>query len=312
MKNKLVLTSIFAAAVLAVSAFALAVPASAQSNNYQQRYNNLVARVGAAGVGVETLLDNWEKVDSADVNLLSARFNFWFTKSRSEEIVTRPEKRYLGMDPVLSLKDSLGNDVYYFQEPFFDDECYGQAIKTVDRAISLHPQMLEFRFMKANAYIAYEKGSPDMALAYLTELASKCEDKGWEYEGKAVEKAFFKDAMNQYCYSFYLIGTQQSMEAFRALSEKMLQLYPNDAQFMNNIGAYYMVGCKEPKKAYKQYCKVLKKYPQDYTALKNCILITRRLKNFKNEAKHLEEFVKIASDQEKSAAEMRLKALKTK
>ena len=75
MKNKLVLTSIFVAAVLAVSAFALAVPASAQNNNFQQRYNNLVARVGAAGVGVETLLDNWEKADSADVNLLSARFN---------------------------------------------------------------------------------------------------------------------------------------------------------------------------------------------------------------------------------------------
>ena len=92
-----------------------AVMAQTESERYEQRYEMLASRLGPAGVGIETVLDNWAKVDSTNARMLLGRFSYYLTKAQTSEIVSKPQKKYLGMDPLLTLKDSLGNDVYYFQ-----------------------------------------------------------------------------------------------------------------------------------------------------------------------------------------------------
>ena len=87
----------------------LAASVHAQNVDYAKKYEMLVSRLGPAGVGVETLLDNWKQADSADVDMLSARISYYLAKSRSTEVVTRPSKTYLAQKPILSLKDSTGN-----------------------------------------------------------------------------------------------------------------------------------------------------------------------------------------------------------
>ena len=193
-----------------------------ESERYEQRYDMLVSKLGPAGVGVETVLNNWEKSDSTNAKMLLGRFSYLFTKAQSPQVVVKPTKRYLGMEPVLSLKDSLGNDVYYYQENVFDDELYAEAMKAADKAIGLWPDRLDFRFMKANTYITYEKGSPDMALGYLMDLCDEAaaRTKDWTFGQEKKGKDFFADAMQEYCYSFYSIGSEMSREAFRRLSEK--------------------------------------------------------------------------------------------
>lgn len=287
-----------------------AVMAQTESERYEQRYEMLASRLGPAGVGIETVLDNWAKVDSTNARMLLGRFSYYFTKAQTSEIVTKPQKKYLGMDPLLTLKDSLGNDVYYFQQNVFDDELYGQAIKAADKAISLWPDRLDFRFMKANAYIAYEKESPDMALAFLTALVDEnVRRKGaWEYEGTAADPDFFEDAMQEYCFSFYTIGSDAAREAFLTLSQKLSGLYPGNAGFMNNIGSYYLVK-HEYKTALKYYDKVLKKHPSDYTAIQNGLIAARRLKSEKLEKKYLTMMVKYGPEKDKMTAQLRLDAL---
>ncbi len=297
----------FAAALLL---FHTAVLAQTESERYEQRYDMLVSRLGPAGVGVETVLDNWAKVDSTNAKMLLGRFSYYFTKAQTAEVVSKPQKKYLGMEPLLTLKDSLGNDVYYFQQNVFDDELYGQAIKAADKAISFWPDRLDFRFMKANAYIAYEKESPDMALAFLTSLVDEnVRRKGaWEYEGAAADPDFFEDAMQEYCFSFYTIGSDASREAFLALSQKLSGLYPGNAGFMNNIGSYYLVK-HEYKTALKYYDKVLKKHPSDYTAIQNGLIAARRLKSEKLEKKYLTMMVKHGPEKDRMTAQLRLDAL---
>lgn len=298
---------IFAAALLLSYT---AVMAQTESERYEQRYEMLASRLGPAGIGIETVLDNWAKVDSTNARMLLGRFSYYFTKAQTSEIVMKPQKKYLGMDPLLTLKDSLGNDVYYFQQNVFDDELYGQAIKAADRAISFWPDRLDFRFMKANAYIAYEKESPDMALAFLTALVDEnVRRKGaWEYEGTAADPDFFEDAMQEYCYSFYTIGSDAAREAFLTLSQKLSGLYPGNAGFMNNIGSYYLVK-HEYKTALKYYDKVLKKHPSDYTAIQNGLIAARRLKSEKLEKKYLTMMVKHGPEKDKMTAQLRLDAL---
>lgn len=261
---------------------------SAQNERFEQRYNLLVSKLGPAGVGIETLLDNWAKADSTDEKLLAARFDYYLIKSRSTEVVKKSTKKYLGMDPLLSLKDSLGADVYYYQDVVYDDELFGKAIHAADRAISLYPDKLEYRFMKANAYISYEKESPDMTLDYLMKLidTNSKRTKPWNFEGKKSDEAFFQEAMQEYCYSFYLIGSPQAREAFYKLSSRMNELYPDNIAFVNNIGSYYLVAKEDPKTALKYYKKVLKKDPKDLVALQNGVIAARKTGNSKLEAKY--------------------------
>jgi tetratricopeptide (TPR) repeat protein len=276
--------------------------------DYEQRYNLLVSQFGPSGVGVETVLNNWAKTDSTNIKLLSARFNYYFNKAQTTEVVTKSQKNYLGMKPLLSLKDSTGTDVYYYQESIFDDEIYGQALKSADKAVAFHPDDLDFRFMKANAYIAYEKESPDMALAYLLAMADedRSRNRPWKYEGTQAEKGFFEEAMQEYCYSFYAISSPKALEAFLKLSEKMAGIYPDNPGFQNNIGTYSMVVKQDYKAALKCYDKVLKKHPEDYTAIRNALLAARKMKNLKLEKKYLQMVVKYGPENEQKQAQTRL------
>ena len=63
--------------------------AQTDSERYEQRYDLLVSKLGPAGIGVETVLNNWEKVDSLNPRLLLGKFSYLFTKAQTAEIVTR-------------------------------------------------------------------------------------------------------------------------------------------------------------------------------------------------------------------------------
>lgn len=282
----------------------------AQADKYQQRYELLVSKLGYAGVGVETVLNNWEQAAPTDPQLMLARFNYLFTKAQSNQIVSKSSSKYLGMEPMLTLKDSTGTNVYYYQETFYDDDIYGQAIKAVDKAIETYPEKLDFRFVKANAFIAYEKESPDMAISFLTELVNESRTrKVWMYNEEQADSKFFSEAMQEYCFSFYTIGTPAAMNAFLQLSQKMLEVDQNNTAFINNIGTYHLIVKDDPKTALKYYNKVLKSDPNDYTAVKNCVILARKQNNVKLEKKFLAKLVECGTEKDKVTAQARLKQL---
>lgn len=291
---------------------AVAMSAQAQSQDFERKYNLLVSKGGLAGVGVETLLENWEKADSLNESMLAARFDYYFTKAQSSDVVKKTSSKYLGMDPILTIKDSLGTDICYFQVSVFDDELYGEALRAVDKAIAAYPKKLEFRFMKANAYVAYEKESPDMALVSLLALADEVASSngGWEYEGAVIDPSFFPEAIQEYCYTFFSIGTPSSYEAFKVLSEKMMKLYPDNIEFLNNIGSYHLSVKKDYKSALKCYAKVLKSRPDDYIAIRNASLAARRMGNVKQEIKYLELLAQYGTEKDRMLANARLDSLK--
>ena len=289
-----------------------AVNAQTASEDFQTRYQNLVKRVGAAGIGVETLVDRWEKAFPEDPSMLEAKFNYYLEKSRTTTLVAKDTDRYMGNKPALTLKDSLDRDVRYFEETFYDDSLFALSSQAIDKAIRLYPDRIDLRFDKVTALTQYEKESPDMAASALAGLIdyNAVSHPAWKVGDQVIDAETFEAAVQEYCFAFYTIGSPVSYEAFLSLSEKMLTYDPKSTLFLTNVGTYWLIAKNDTRKALKCYNKVLKLDPENYTAVKNCIILARKGKNTKLEKKYLPTLIKITEDErEKASAEARLKAL---
>ena len=250
-----------AAAALSLLA-CMALGAQENAADIKAEYERQVRYVGLAGVGVETIINRWEAAAPEDPEVHVARFNYWLSKSAAESVViTRPQKRYLGNDPVMTLKDSLGRDVYYFEDVNYDDEAFGEALKAIDRAIELNPQEISYRFGKITSIMDYEKESPDMTAAELSLLIDDYQagGEGWTYAGETLTQELFCQGISEY-------------EYFLEISEKMNKLYPDEVVFIDNIGSYWQVN-GDSRKALRYYRKALKIAPEDYAANNNIRLI---------------------------------------
>lgn len=278
----------------------------------KSQYERQVRVVGMAGLGVENILDKWARVNSEDPDLLEARFHYYCLKSISTSLVEKKQSKYLGQNPAVSLKDSLGKDVFYFEENFFDDSLFAMGQRYIDQAISLCPNEIIYRFEKLNALLDYEKESPDILASELDDLINyNTEVKPeWTYDGLEFDDESFVSAIQEYCYSLYKLGTPRGYEVFLEVSEKMSKLLPKNTEFLSNIGTYWLVYKQNNSQALKYYNKVLKINPKDYTAAKNCVIMARKDKNVKLEKKYLPILIAATeSDAERTTYELRLKSL---
>lgn len=304
MKRLLILTALLCGALLAA--------AQPTKEDYLRRYGNLVDRVGPAGVGVETLLDNWAAAFPEDDQQMVARFAFCYARSQSNQVIELDRDRYLGNAPLLPMTDSLGVKHNYFEDTVYDDDLFADALQMIDQAIATKSWKLDYRFMKTNATLAYEKESPDMALQQLKSLADEhfTRHPSWVYEGvEKVGDEEFCAFMQDYCAAIFRIGSDASAEAFKSLSEHLLKYSKNNPLFMNNIGSYWLVK-KDYKKAAKQYDAVVKKHPEDITAIRNGLLTARASKDTKMEKKYLTLMAKYGQTEvDRMSAQARLDAM---
>ena len=273
--------------LLTLALLPLCALAQTPQEDYLRRYNNLVERVGPDGLGVETLIDKWEADCPDDIQPLLARFSFCFARSQSSHVIQLDRDRYLGQEPVLPLKDSLGRRCNWFQDYDYDDELYAAANLAIDKAIAMEPLRLNLRFLKINAMMAYEKEQPEMTLIELKNLADKHfkTHPAWEYEGLgSVDDEQFKAFMQDYCVTIFRLGSDSSAQAFKSLSEHLLRYCKDEPMYVDNLGSYYLVK-RDYKKALKYYEQVLKKHPDDATALQNGLLLARAKKDAKLEKK---------------------------
>ena len=270
---------ILAAALLCTQAFAQLTP-----EQYKEKYDRQVRNVGYSGVGVETILDNWEAVAPQDGDMLLGRFNYFLYKGRSTSVVAKDRNKFLGARPTLTLKDTEGRDVNYFEEVFYDDQWFGMSQQTIDRLIGMYPYELLYRFSKINSLIDYEKESPDMALLEIRKFISDYSaDKGgaWTLRGEPVGEDDFLNFVQDYCASLYAIGSADSFGAFYEISTIMNKAYPRKTTFLDNMGSYWLVCMKNGKKAMAYYNKALKINPEDEVAQKNKAIAAKQMENDK-------------------------------
>lgn len=266
--------------ILAIAAIALCAAAAAQTTTeeFQARYERLVRNVGYSGVGVETLIDRWEEALPDDANPKLARFNFFYDKALHTEIVAKPGmSKFLGNPPTLTLKDSEGQDVNYFEEQFFDEGPFGDAMRVLDTQIAAQPNELRWRHTKISALCAYEKESPDMAARELNTLIDRdAKHAAWTLDGEPAGAEIFQQLVGEFCADFFQTGTEAGYGYFHDISVRMNKLYPKNPAFLDNIGSWWRAAKGDDKQATKYYQKALKLDPNDYAATQNLRLIERK------------------------------------
>ena len=244
--------------------------------------------------------------------MLTARFAFYFTRCRKTTVIQLEQDRYLGEAPILPMTDSLGRKCNFFEVWEYDDDLFAQAIKAIDKVIAAQARRLDYRFNKIDALMGYEKENPDMTLQELKALADRenTQHPVWEYPGMdGVNRDQFKAFMQDYCAALFRIGSPQSAEAFKNLSEYLLKYYKDDPLFLDNLGSYYLVK-KDFKQATKYFEQVLKKHPDDQTALHNCLILAKVKKDVKLEKKYLALMAKYGETEiDRASAQARLDAL---
>ena len=287
--------------------------AQTSQEEFLSRYNLLVGKVGPDGLGVETLVGKWEAAFPDDVDMLCAKFSYYYSKAQRSEVVAKSQERFLGAEPILTLNDSTGAKVNYFTEVFFDDEMYGVASQALDKAIRTRSDDISLRFSKISSLLNYEKESPDMATQDLKSLIDYhyTSHPTWKYGEDPFSEEDFHGAMMEYAYALFRVGSPAAYASFRTLSEKMLSYNPKDTDFLNSLGSYYLVCQKDYKTAQKYYAKTLKLDPDNYAAIKNSVLLARKTGNVKQEKKFLQSLMRVSPDEmERASAKIRLEALK--
>ena len=285
------------------------------AEDFQRRYNNLAERVGPSGLGVETLLNQWEAAFPDDANLYRARFLLYLDQAHQVGYIRLDADRYLGAEPLLAYTDSLGVQSNIFEDISYEPTLFAQAEKSLGQAIRLQPLDLDLRLGKISALMGYEKESPEMATRELCGLVDYhyLSKPAWTYLGESVDEEVFIALIQDYCFSLFRLQTPTGFESFRIVSEKVLKYRPDDPLFLDNVGSYWLVGKHDSKKALKYYNKVLKSHPDDLTAIKNCILLARNEKDVKLEKKYLAMLAKYGPTEiDREGAQRRLDALETK
>lgn len=257
----------------------LSAAASAQTvDELKSRYERQVRNVGLSGVGVETILDKWAELAPEDKDMQFARVLYHYNKSKSTQVVSKDKPKYLGEQALMSLTDSTGKKVYYFQETVFDDENYGTSTRLLDALIASDPKNLKLRFTRLTSLREYEKEDIVLVLEELKKLvAENAAHTAWTYDLEPVAEDDFVASIQSYCAQLYNVASPSSYEAFKTVSELMLKQYPKNTDFMNNLGSYWLVAQKNPKKAISYYNKSLKLNPQDKVALTNKTIAEKQM-----------------------------------
>lgn len=221
----------------------------------QNQINDFLSRGDYENAKV--LLDEWEKEDSDNPELLIGFFNYYlFRNAKDENIVGYMQNGTYGI----------------YAKTFFDEDDLNTAISYLDKALLKNPKRMDIYFGKISSLLKaekFEKGTEainDFLKQYEENKTewywsnySSFTENGWDIEDTVI------DSLNDYCKMYdYVIDRENSKEVI----ETILSYFPENLIFLNNLSVFYSYG-KEYEKAVEVLLKAYSIDNSDYIIVAN-------------------------------------------
>ncbi|MCB0401814.1 MAG: tetratricopeptide repeat protein [Flavobacteriales bacterium] len=250
-------------------------------------------------------LKDWEAAKPNDPELFTSYFNYYFYNSRQTGIAieNHPEG-----EESLSIQDSVGTRWYMNDGVWFNRKKLDKGFEFIDKGIALYPDRLDMRFGKAFVYREMKDWN-----AFTNELIATIEygktiDFQWIWtKNQSLEDGvnFFMTSMQDYMMQLYFSKHDSTSVYMRAISAKILEVFPEDVKFLSNMAISYML--EEDYKSGLPYLLHAEQVdPSDFIIMNN---IATAYKELKETDKAIEYYQKLEKSGDERAQEYARKEL---
>ena len=249
---------------------------------------------------VKSLLQEWEKENPSDPDLMTGWFNYYLNRKAEEK----------------SIVGYMHNGQYgMYSKTVYNDDDLKIAISYLDKALKKNPYRMDIYFGKINSLLSAEKYSEaSKAIAEFLKVYDKnklnwywtnnqsFKDNNWNIEDTVI------GSLNDYCsmYDFYIARD----EVKKALDE-ITKRFPENVIFLNYL-SYYYSSAKEYDKAIEILLSAYKIDPNDYIIIGNLASDYEKLENYKEAEKWYTIMSKMDSEEAKSYASQGLNRIRNK
>lgn len=300
--RKLTTTIIFSLTLLLSQAF---------GQDFKQQFNDLVSKKDFKGQ--INLLEKWEKTKTNDPELYVAYFNYYVTKSTTEEITLgnnpKGENVLQIMDNDSTKKEPVG---YIYGDTYYNTKLLNKGFDLIDKGIDKNPTRLDMRFGKI--YMLgktenYEKFTQEIikTIDYSDVIKNK-----WTWtDNKTVDdpEKFMLSAVQDYVLQLYNTQNDSLLDNMKRIAETVLKYYPNHVESLSNLSIVYLLK-KEYDKALEPLLKAEKIDDKDYIVLSNIAQAYKLKGDNKKAIEYYELTVKYGDEQAIKYAKSQIELLK--
>lgn len=280
------------------------------AQDFKAQFDKLFEKEDFAGM--EKLLPTWEKAKSDDPELYVSYFNFYFSKSRTENLILTKEKE--SKDSVGLTKENEEKPTAYLGSQIaFKKEDFDKGIFYINKGIEKFPNRLDMRFGKI-----YTLGQIEDYQMFTSEIVkiidySNVNKNQWFWmQNEKIEnpEKFMLNAIQDYIVQLFNAGGE-NIENVKTISETVLKYYPNSVENLSNFAIYYLIK-EDFDKALPPLLKAEKLAPTDAVVLNNIAWIYFNKADNVNALKYYELVSKYGNKQQKSEANEKIVELKSK
>lgn len=249
---------------------------------------------------VKILLQEWEKENPKDPDLMTGWFNYYLNRKAEEK----------------SMVGYMKNGQYgMYSKIVYDENDLKTAISYLDKALKTNPYRMDIYFGKINSLLSAEKYSDGSKaiIDFLKVYEKNKTDWYWSYNQKFSDNNWNVEnivlgALQDYCqlFDFYV-----DRDSVKSALDQILKVFPKNVVFLNYL-SYYYSSAKEYEKSIEVLLSAYKIDPDDYIIIGNLASDYEKMENYKEAEKWYTIMSKINSDNAKAYASEGLERVRSK
>ncbi len=237
------------------------------AQNYAAQFDKYIANNDTLHMG--QLINEWQLSSPQDPELYTAKFNYYYIKSLSEEVVISKEPQ---ANSNFVLKDSLGNDAGYMGSQLRMDKDYlSRCYTVINEGIALYPDRLDMRFGKIYLLGEQENWQPFTEEVIETVRRSGANGNNWKWinnEDYSKNADDFLSSIQNYQLALYHTEDKRLLDNMEQIAKEVLLIYPNSVMNISNLAIAHIA-----RNEYDEAIKLLRQAsvidPSDYIILSN-------------------------------------------